>query len=92
MPRTGDVGAECGAAEIVEPGGERTLGDARHGGLDGAQRMLAIGMAERHEPHRGGNSVWYWTQGDDNGNWGFVPAAVVHTKTDPAPGLIKCGD
>lgn len=44
------------------------------------------------EPHRGGNSVWYWTQGDDNGNWGFVPAAVVHTRIDPAPGLVKCGD
>lgn len=44
------------------------------------------------EPHAGGNNVWYWTQGDDNANFGFVPAADVHTTKDPAPGLIKCGD
>lgn len=44
------------------------------------------------EAHAGGNSVWYWTQGDDNANLGFVPASVVHTANDPAPGLVKCGD
>ena len=44
------------------------------------------------EPHRGGNSIWYWTLGDDNDNWGFIQAAAVHTPNDPAPGLIRCGD
>ncbi len=44
------------------------------------------------EMHRGGNKVWYWTVGDDNNAWGFVPASAVRTTIDPAPGLIKCGD
>lgn len=44
------------------------------------------------EQHAGGNNVWYWTMGDDNAKKGFVPAKNVHTKVDPPPGLIKCGD
>lgn len=44
------------------------------------------------EPHRGGNSIWYWTQGDDNKNFGFVPAYAIYTNVDPAPGLVRCGD
>lgn len=49
------------------------------------------------EPHAGGNSTWYWTQGDDNAAKGFVPASALFT-TDAfdanptAAGLVKCGD
>jgi hypothetical protein len=39
--------------------------------------------------HLGGNNVWYWTK-LDNGQWGNVPAADVHTPVDPAPGLRQC--
>jgi hypothetical protein len=38
----------------------------------------------------GGNYIWYYTYGDDHGNWGFVPAVKVYTDTDPAPGLPPC--
>lgn len=44
------------------------------------------------EPHRGGNSIWYWTKGDLHGKDGFVPAYAVHAKDDPVPGLPRCGD
>jgi hypothetical protein len=40
--------------------------------------------------HPGDNNVWYYTLGDDNGNWGYVPAYQIWTHTDPAPGLPQC--
>ncbi|GHE48152.1 MULTISPECIES: hypothetical protein [Streptomyces] len=43
----------------------------------------------RGDTHLGGNNVWYWTK-LDNGQWGNVPAADVHTRVDPAPGLREC--
>ena len=29
--------------------------------------------------HAGGNTTWYYTQGDDNGHWGWVPAVDLET-------------
>jgi hypothetical protein len=29
--------------------------------------------------HPGGNTTWYYTQGDDNGSWGWVPAVDLST-------------
>ncbi|HVR20787.1 MAG TPA: hypothetical protein VMS65_13850 [Polyangiaceae bacterium] len=29
--------------------------------------------------HGGGNNIWYYTLGDDNGNWGYLPAVEVLT-------------
>ena len=48
------------------------------------------------EMHAGGNQTWYWTQGDDNGAWGFVPAVAVNTPDDfdtsaLEHGLPQCG-
>lgn len=37
-------------------------------------RCWATGQA-----HAGGNSTWYYTLGDDNANWGWVPAVKVNT-------------
>jgi hypothetical protein len=31
----------------------------------------------------GSNYFWYWTYGDDTGDWGFVPATMVFTPNDP---------
>ncbi|HVH44282.1 MAG TPA: PEP/pyruvate-binding domain-containing protein [Labilithrix sp.] len=47
------------------------------------------------ELHAGGNKTWYWTQGDDNANWGFVPASALSTTeafdaSPSAKGLPKC--
>jgi hypothetical protein len=47
------------------------------------------------ELHAGGNHTWYHTLGDDNGNWGWVPAVDLQTSSsfdaDPsAHGLKKC--
>jgi beta-lactamase class A len=47
------------------------------------------------ELHAGGNTTWYFTQGDDNGAWGFVPAAALETTSDfdanpSAQGMPKC--
>ena len=30
--------------------------------------------------HAGGNTTWYYTIGDDNGNWGWVPAVDLQTE------------
>ena len=43
--------------------------------------------------HAGGNTTWYHTLGDDNGNWGFVAANDLSTTSafDASPaGLRKC--
>jgi hypothetical protein len=45
--------------------------------------------------HAGGNHTWYYTEGDDNGNWGYVPAVDLHTTSDfdsnpSAHGLHAC--
>ncbi len=45
--------------------------------------------------HAGGNTTWYHTLGDDNGNWGWVPAVDLSTPdsldADPsAQGLARC--
>ncbi|WP_150255098.1 hypothetical protein [Nocardiopsis deserti] len=42
------------------------------------------------ERHAGGNSIWYWTQGDQTGEWGNIPAVNVFTTTDPPPGINQC--
>lgn len=42
------------------------------------------------EKHSGGNDVWYYTNGDDSGNYGYIPASRVFTNVDPAPGLPHC--
>ena len=49
----------------------------------------------RGELHAGGNTTWYYTIGDDNGDWGFVPAVALQTTSafdaDPsAHGLPSC--
>ena len=31
--------------------------------------------------HAGGNTTWYYTIGDDNGNWGWVPAVDLQTNS-----------
>ncbi len=48
------------------------------------------------EAHSGGNTTWYWTQGDDHGAWGFVPASALDTPgnfdtTASQQGLPQCG-
>ncbi|WP_329080000.1 hypothetical protein [Streptosporangium sp. NBC_01469] len=49
----------------------------------------------RGERHRGGNDVWYYTQGDyalakkELKAWGFIPAVNVHTETDPDPNITR---
>lgn len=45
--------------------------------------------------HAGGNSTWYFTVGDDNGNWGWIPAVLMHTSSafdanPSAHGLKRC--
>ncbi|WP_394846386.1 DUF1906 domain-containing protein [Pendulispora brunnea] len=47
------------------------------------------------DQHAGGNTTWYYTQGDDNPNWGWVAAVDLSTTSafdaDPsAHGLKKC--
>ncbi|MFE6975686.1 hypothetical protein [Streptomyces sp. NPDC057682] len=44
----------------------------------------------RGEQHSGGNNIWYYTNGDDYGNYGYIAAARVFTSVDPAPGLPRC--
>ncbi|AZM51313.1 hypothetical protein DMA15_00870 [Streptomyces sp. WAC 01529] len=48
------------------------------------------------EAHKGGNNIWYYTQGDEAVElpglkaWGNMPASSVLTSTDPFPGLPRC--
>src|SRR5262249_30797240 len=47
--------------------------------------------------HAGGTTTWYYTVGDENESWGWVPGADVRTPpgfdADPsAHGLRSCGD
>ena len=47
------------------------------------------------ELHAGGNHTWYHTLGDDNGNWGWVPAVDLETTSSfdanpTAHGLTQC--
>jgi hypothetical protein len=47
------------------------------------------------ERHAGGNNTWYHTLGDDNGNWGWVPAVDLATSSaldanPAAAGLHAC--
>ena len=47
------------------------------------------------EEHPGGNKTWYYTLGDDNGNWGWVPAVDLDTASSfdanpSAHGLAEC--
>ncbi|WP_394826382.1 DUF1906 domain-containing protein [Pendulispora albinea] len=48
------------------------------------------------ERHNGGNTTWYHTLGDDNGNWGWVPGVDLSTPDSfdanpSAHGLRQCG-
>lgn len=40
--------------------------------------------------HSGGNSIWYYTNGDEKGKWGYVAASYVFTPKDPFPGVKRC--
>ncbi|MEU7875741.1 hypothetical protein [Dactylosporangium sp. NPDC049140] len=40
--------------------------------------------------HSGGNNVWYLTEGDQYGNFGYVAAVYVYTDVDPFPGHQHC--
>jgi hypothetical protein len=47
------------------------------------------------ERHAGGNTTWYHTLGDDNGNWGWVPGVALKTPdafdaNPSAHGLKRC--
>jgi hypothetical protein len=47
------------------------------------------------DEHPGGNTTWYYTLGDDNDNWGWVPGADLDTSSDfdanpSAHGLPHC--
>jgi hypothetical protein len=52
----------------------------------------------RHgDPHKGGNDVWYYTQGDHivpgwegRKAWGYMPAYSVFTSVDPVVGMVEC--
>jgi len=51
----------------------------------------------RGDYHRGGNNVWYYTQGDwedpdwpGQNAWGFIPAYNIYNVRDPEPGLDHC--
>src|SRR5262249_60604708 len=48
------------------------------------------------EPHAGGNTTWYYTEGDDAGRRGWLPAVNLDTpgpfNADPAAyGFAGCG-
>ena len=45
----------------------------------------------RGQRHAGGNNVWYFTNGDLDRAYGYVPASKVRTDRDPFPGLARCG-
>jgi hypothetical protein len=36
------------------------------------------------------STIWYFTYGDDTGQWGFVRQTAVFTPTDPFPGVRHC--
>jgi len=42
------------------------------------------------ERHSGGNDVWYYTNGDDRGAWGYVPAVEVWSSNDGENGVAQC--
>lgn len=52
----------------------------------------------RHgEVHRGGDDVWYYTQGDgtlpgweSRHAWGYMPSFYVRASTNPSPGIPEC--
>src|SRR3954447_17357226 len=41
----------------------------------------------RGDQHPGGNQIWYYTNGDVTGRYGYVPASRVFTPHDPYPGV-----
>ena len=53
----GDVGAERRAADIVERGRERALRGGGDDRLERRQHALAVGLAERDQPHAGRDPV-----------------------------------
>ncbi|MFG2597789.1 hypothetical protein [Streptomyces sp. NPDC048462] len=56
----------------------------------GIRAELAARPAELGSPAAGGNTVWYYTNVDDQGSYGYIPASRVFTDVDPAPGLPHC--
>ena len=47
------------------------------------------------QEHRGGNNIWYYTQGDTTEEaslrgWGYMPAYSLYEDDDPWPGMPRC--
>src|SRR6266571_4174537 len=51
VAQAGEIGAERGAADLVERRRHRALGGARDHGLQRGEHALAVGLAERDQPH-----------------------------------------
>src|SRR5664279_6564218 len=58
VPRAGEIGAEGGAADVVElDAHQRALRGRCDDGLQRRQHALAVALAERDQPHAGGNPI-----------------------------------
>ena len=57
MASAAEVGAEGRGAEIVERSGQRAPRGGGDGGFERREHALAIGLAERHQPHAGRHPV-----------------------------------
>ena len=57
VAHAGEVGAKRGAADLVERRDQRALRGCGDDRLERRQHALAVGLAERNEPHAGRNQV-----------------------------------
>ena len=64
MPQRGEVGAQRRAAEIVEGRASRPRGGAPRRLHERGDDFLAIGLADRSEPHHGGHKIAARMQGE----------------------------
>src|SRR3954453_13064519 len=57
MMHAGEIGAESGAAEVIELGRKRAIGGCHNGGLERTQDALTIWMPEWNEPRPGRDPI-----------------------------------
>ena len=57
VAHAGEVGAERRAADVVERRGERARRGRRDDRLERGEHALPVGLAERNEPHAGGDQI-----------------------------------
>src|ERR1700761_2236329 len=53
VPHTGDVGAECRAAEIIKRSRQRAFRGVSHDRLERRKNALTVGLSERDQPRAG---------------------------------------